>query len=77
MARMQRKLSVVDRRWVHAGWNEAVIDSSGGVTAKTTAIEGAEVIQSGRPQVAVGQLALVGLICIDLGSAQLPKEQGE
>lgn len=46
---MQREPSVVIASWVHAGWHETVIDSSGNVTATTTAIEGATVIQLGRP----------------------------
>ncbi len=33
--------------WVHAGWHEAVIDSSGKVTATTTAIEGTTVNPGG------------------------------
>lgn len=57
---MQRQPSVVVTSWVDAGWHEAVIDSPVSVTATTTAIKGAAVIQPQPDQYRAGQYGCVG-----------------
>src|SRR5450830_291402 len=47
----QRLPSVAAGSWVHGAWHEAVIGLPGSAEASMTGIEGAAVIQLGRPQV--------------------------
>jgi hypothetical protein len=49
---VQRLRSVAAGSWVHGAWHEAVIGSPGGAASSMTGIEGAAVIQRGRPHVA-------------------------
>ena len=47
---LQRLLPVAAGSWVHGAWHEAVIGLPGIAAASMTGIEGAAVIQLGRPQ---------------------------
>ena len=50
MSGTQRVPSVAAWSWVHGAWHETVIGLPGIATASMTGIEGAAVIQLGRPQ---------------------------
>jgi len=49
---MQRLPSVEPGSWVHSAWHEAVNGSLSAAAGSMTGIEGAAVIQRGRPQIA-------------------------